>query len=304
MKLRRSSSPRRSRTLRRQALAAAGLLTAAFFLTPGTGASAAQEPTGAAAAHAAEAVLDADVPGTAWSLDPATGTLALTADSTVDAAELARLKRATAPYAQAVSLDRVDGTLRPHVSGGSSVYGAGARCTAGFNVHNGSDYYFLTAGHCTEAAQDWYADPALTVYIGSTAGSSFPGNDYGLVRYQNPAVPHPSDVRNATGVVTQITGAGQATVGQQVCTTNDRTTGVHCGTVTGLNATVNYGNGQVVSGLAQTTLCSEPGSSGSPVFSGTIALGLISGGSGNCTSGGTSFYQPVPEVLSAYGLTI
>ncbi|MEU1394674.1 hypothetical protein ABZ403_01030 [Micromonospora zamorensis] len=27
-------------------------------------------------------------------------------------------------------------------------------------------------------------------------------------------------------------------------------------------------------------------------------------GSGNCTSGGTTYYQPIAEVLAAYGLTL
>lgn len=82
------------------------------------------------------------------------------------------------------------------------------------------------------------------------------------------------------------------------------TTGVHSGTVTGLNATVNYGGGDVVSGLIQTNVCAEPGDSGGSLFAGTKALGLTSGGSGNCSSGGTTFFQPVTEALSAYGVSV
>jgi hypothetical protein len=81
------------------------------------------------------------------------------------------------------------------------------------------------------------------------------------------------------------------------------TTGVHCGTVLALNATVNYAEG-TVSGLIQTNICSEPGDSGAPLYDGTILLGLLSGGSGNCASGGISFFQPITEVLSAYGLSV
>ncbi|MEH0929165.1 hypothetical protein [Micromonospora sp. CPCC 205558] len=36
---------------------------------------------------------------------------------------------------------------------------------------------------------------------------------------------------------------------------------------------------------------------------GTI-LGILSGGTGNCTAGGTTYYQPIAEVLAAYGLTL
>ena len=31
---------------------------------------------------------------------------------------------------------------------------------------------------------------------------------------------------------------------------------------------------------------------------------MTSGGSGNCSSGGTTYFQPVNEILSAYGLTL
>ena len=71
-----------------------------------------------------------------------------------------------------------------------------------------------------------------------------------------------------------------------------------------LNATVNYGGGDVVSGLIQTNVCAEPGDSGGSLYDGTKALGLTSGGSGNCTSGGTTFFQPVTEALSAYGVSV
>jgi hypothetical protein len=40
------------------------------------------------------------------------------------------------------------------------------------------------------------------------------------------------------------------------------------------------------------------------VYSGAQAQGVTSGGSGNCQSGGTTYFQPVNEILSAYGLTL
>ena len=81
------------------------------------------------------------------------------------------------------------------------------------------------------------------------------------------------------------------------------TTGVHSGTVTALNATVNYAEG-TVTGLIRTNVCAEGGDSGGSLFAGTKALGLTSGGSGNCTTGGTTFFQPVTEALSAYGVSV
>lgn len=56
--------------------------------------------------------------------------------------------------------------------------------------------------------------------------------------------------------------------------------------------------------LIQTTVCAEGGDSGGPLYDGTTALGLTSGGSGHCTSGGKTFFQPVREAANAYGVTI
>jgi streptogrisin C len=69
------------------------------------------------------------------------------------------------------------------------------------------------------------------------------------------------------------------------------------------NSTVNYPQG-TVTGLTRTNACAEPGDSGGSWLSGAQAQGVTSGGSGNCTSGGTTYFQPVNEILSAYGLTL
>jgi streptogrisin B len=93
-------------------------------------------------------------------------------------------------------------------------------------------------------------------------------------------------------------------VGTNVIRTGS-TTGTRTGRVTALNATVNYGGGDIVYGMIQTTVCAEPGDSGGPLYgSNGVAYGLTSGGSGNCSSGGTTFFQPVTEALSAYGVSV
>ena len=104
------------------------------------------------------------------------------------------------------------------------------------------------------------------------------------------------------GTTRDISSAGNAYVGQTVGRSGS-TTGVHRGTVTGLNATVNYPQGQV-GGMIRTTVCAEGGDSGGALFANNTALGLTSGGSGNCTSGGTTYFQPVTEALSVYGVTV
>jgi streptogrisin B len=238
------------------------------------------------------------VAGTAWYTDKATNTLVVTADSTVSAAEIAEIKREAGSTAGAIRIERTPGTLSKLISGGDAIYASSWRCSAGFNVVSGSTYYMLTAGHCTDGNPPWYTNSARTTSIGPTAGSSFPTNDYGLVRYANTSVPHPGTVGSV-----DITSAANATVNMAV-TRRGSTTGTHSGRVTGLNATVNYGGGDVVYGMIRTNVCAEPGDSGGPLYSGSRAIGLTSGGSGNCSSGGTTFFQPVPEALSAYGVSI
>ncbi|MGW6689443.1 S1 family peptidase [Streptomyces sp. NPDC054961] len=249
-------------------------------------------------ATAGASVLRADVAGTAWHTDPATGTLVVTADSTVSAAGLARIRREAGADAAALRIERVSGKLTKLLSGGDAIYASGWRCSLGFNVRSGSTYYVLTAGHCTDGAGTWWANSSHTTTVGSTVGSSFPTNDYGLIKYASNSPVPPGTVGGQ-----DITSAVNATTGMSV-TRRGSTTGIHSGTVTGLNATVNYGGGDVVYGMIKTNVCAEPGDSGGPLYSGSRAVGLTSGGSGNCSSGGTTFFQPVVEALNAYGVSV
>ncbi|SBT40442.1 S1 family peptidase [Micromonospora auratinigra] len=239
-------------------------------------------------------------PGTAWGYDPAAGRHTLTVDDSVTGADLAAL-RVTAARTGAL-LRREPGRLRTLIAGGQAIYGGGTRCSLGATVRSGTTWYFVTSGHCATRAGTWYADSASTTVLGTRAGSSFPGNDYGLIRYTG-TVTHPSAVYTHPGLLT-IQGAGNAVIGQYVCRSG-ATTGVRCGSVTALNATVNYAEGSV-SGLIRTNICAEAGDSGGPLYvpsTGTV-LGILSGGSGTCTSGGTSYFQPITEVLAAYGVSI
>nr|WP_251692047.1 S1 family peptidase [Streptomyces sp. CHD11] len=243
---------------------------------------------------------DATIPGTAWVTDPTTNKVVVTADRTVSAAEWAKLTEVVDSLGAKAELQRTKGEYKPFVAGGDAITGGGGRCSLGFNVTKGGEPHFLTAGHCTEGVSTW-SDSSGGV-IGESAASSFPGDDYGLVKY-TADVDHPSEVNLYDGSTQAISGAAEATVGMQV-TRSGSTTQVHSGTVTGLDATVNYGNGDIVNGLIQTDVCAEPGDSGGSLFSGGSAVGLTSGGSGDCASGGTTFFQPVTEALSATGTQI
>jgi streptogrisin B len=243
---------------------------------------------------ARQAVEQSGVRGIAWYVDRAADRVVVTADSTVSAAEVATITKSAGANAGAIRIKHVPGAFRPLLSGGDAIYGDRYRCSLGFNVVSGSTYYFLTAGHCGKLEGTWYTNSSHTTLIGPTLNFSFPGNDYALVRYDNTSLSHPGGYTIA-----------DAFVGERV-TRRGSTTGTHSGTVTALNVSVRYVGRLhgVVSGLIQTNVCAEPGDSGGPLYDGTRALGITSGGSGDCKSGGTTFFQPVREAANAYGVTI
>ncbi|MFD5753602.1 S1 family peptidase [Streptomyces sp. NPDC127033] len=295
-----SAVSRRARLL----AVASGLVTAVALAAPSAVAAPAPAPAPSAAqlAAASSAIGAADIAGTAWYTDKASGKVVVTVDSTVSDAEIAEIKNSVADTAAGVTIKHTEGKFSKLIAGGEAIYAGGGRCSLGFNVRSGSTYYALTAGHCTNIGSAWYTNSAGTASLGTRTGTSFPTNDYGIIRHSNTAAAD-GRVYLYNGSYQDITSAANPTVGQSVRRSGS-TTGVRSGTVTALNATVNYGGGDVVYGMIQTNVCAEPGDSGGALFAGTTALGLTSGGSGNCTSGGTTFFQPVVEALNAYGVSV
>ncbi|MFG3715005.1 S1 family peptidase [Micromonospora sp. NPDC047730] len=288
-------SPSRRHILRSKLLAVSvGLLATAAFAPATAAAASPQDYSASQLAAVNDAVQRSGVEGIAWHVDEASGRVVVTADSTVSRAEIAKIKQSAGDKAGAIRIERASGVFTPLLSAGDAIYGGGYRCSLGFNVVSGSTYYFLTAGHCGDVANTWYTNSSQTTLIGPTIGSSFPGNDYALVRYDNTSLTHPGGFAVA-----------DAFVGESVTRTGS-TTGTHRGTVTALNVSVRYvgKGGGTVSGMIQTTVCAEPGDSGGPLYDGSKALGITSGGSGDCRSGGTTFYQPVREAANAYGVTL
>lgn len=260
---------------------------------------------GSAALTGAMKALDksARVAGTAWAIDAKTGQVVVSLDQSVTGAKLAKVNAAVAKLGSMVRTERVAGTFSTTIQGGDAIYGGGSRCSLGFNVRNSAGtQYFLTAGHCTNLATTWYANSSNTTVLGNRTGTSFPGNDYGIVQYTNTSISKPGTVNLYNGTSQDITSAANAYVGEPVKRSGS-TTGLRSGSVTALNATVNYAQGSVY-GLIKTNVCAEGGDSGGALFHGTIALGLTSGGSGNCTYGGTTYFQPVTEALSVYGVSV
>jgi streptogrisin B len=283
--------PSLSRPTRLIAVAVGTIAVGGFALPTAAAASPGQHSLSRLTA-VSDAVQRSGVGGIAWYVDSASGRVVVTADSTVSAGGLAKIRQSAGSDAGAIQVVRTAGVFSQLLSAGDAIYGGNYRCSLGFNVVSGSTYYFLTAGHCGKVANTWYTNASHTTLIGATVGYSFPGNDYALVRYDNTSLSHPGGYT-----------AANAFVGEAVKRTGS-TSGTHSGTVTALNVKVHYVGGGTVSGMIQTNVCAEPGDSGGPLYDGTKALGITSGGSGDCRTGGTTFYQPVPEAASAYGVTV
>jgi streptogrisin B len=285
-------TPRPARRTVRVLAVASGLLVAAALLQPAAAPATPSHFNAGQLAAASHAVAQSGVRGVAWYVDAGADRVVLTVDSTVSKAEVATIKGSAGADAGALRIQHTAGAFRPLLAGGDAIYGGQYRCSLGFNAVKGSTYYFLTAGHCGKVAKTWYTNASHTTLIGATIGYTFPKHDYALVRYDNTALSHPGGFT-----------AANAFVGESVKRTGS-TTGTHSGAVTALNVTVRYQGGGVVYGMIQTTVCAEPGDSGGPMYDGTKALGITSGGSGDCKTGGTTFYQPVPQAASAYGVTV
>ncbi|MFE0776712.1 carbohydrate-binding protein [Streptomyces sp. NPDC058861] len=214
----------------------------------------------------------------------------------------ARLVAATGVPRGLVKVVRTAEAPRPlyDLRGGDAYYMNGSgRCSVGFPITKGTTQGFATAGHCGRAGTS--TSGYNQVAQGSFQASVFPGNDMAWVAANSnwTATPY---VKGSGGANVQVTGSVLQPVGSSVCRSGS-TTGWHCGTVQQHNTSVTYPEG-TISGVTRTTVCAEPGDSGGSYISGSQAQGVTSGGSGNCSSGGTTFFQPLNPILQNYGLTL
>ena len=213
-----------------------------------------------------------------------------------------RLARTAGVSGDAVSVVTSSATPKPlfDVRGADPYFirvdGGTARCSIGFSVEGG----FVTAGHCggVGATTTGFNQQAQ----GTVRASTFPGTaDMGFVEVNGDWDPRPV-VNDFEGNELPVAGNTEAPVGAAVCRSGS-TTGTFCGTILAKNQTVVYPEGSVT-GLTRTDVCAEGGDSGGPWLSGDQAQGLTSGGSGDCTVGGETFFQPVNEILAAEDLTL
>lgn len=250
------------------------------------------EPTTDELAAVKAAVGRTGIDGIAWYTDRANGKVVVTADSTVSAAERRTIHGAARAHPDTLNLKRADGVFTLMLGPGDRIFGSDIWCSVGFNVRRSGVHFLLTAGHCGDKVSTWYTNRDRPRKVGPTVASSFPGNDYALVRYANTSLKTPGGF-----------SAAKTSKGQKV-TRDGAASGPYHGTVEAINVTVRYVGGVTMRGMIQADICVKPGDSGGPLYSRSRAHGITSGGSGSCPSNGTSFYQPIIEVLAAYNVRI
>lgn len=234
-----------------------------------------------------------------WHVDPKANTVVVNVVAAQkddeDVRAFVTRARATGPVTVEETA-RAPRTLAAGTVGGDPYYTGNVRCSIGFSVHGG----FVTAGHCGGAGQSvsgWDGS-----YIGNFQGSSFPDNDYAWVNVGSGWWTVPVVLGWGTVSDQLVRGSAEAPVGASICRSGS-TSHWHCGTVLAKNETVNYSQGAVHQ-MTKTNACAEPGDSGGSFISGDQAQGVTSGGWGNCSSGGETWYQPINEILNRYGLTL
>ncbi|MFE0252300.1 trypsin-like serine protease [Streptomyces sp. NPDC059010] len=234
-----------------------------------------------------------------WHVDPAGSTVVVNVvrDKQTDNDVRRFVSRARA--AGPVTVDTVaaaPSTFAAGTVGGDPYYTGNVRCSIGFSVHGG----FVTAGHCGQpggTVRGWDGS-----HIGTFQGSSFPDNDYAWVSVGSGWWTVPVVLGWGTVPDRLVRGSAEAPVGSSICRSGS-TTHWHCGNVLAKNETVNYSQGAVHQ-MSKTSVCAEPGDSGGSFISGEQAQGVTSGGWGNCSGGGETWFQPVNEILNRYGLTL
>lgn len=178
----------------------------------------------------------------------------------------------------------------------------GARCTTAFAAVDSASTGYLIAGPGCTGGPSTLLYSGNNVLVGPILATPVPYGGYVVVRVTNTAawelVPW---VDTGSGRLV-LTGSVETPVGGSVCLV-DRVTGLRCGTIVAKNQTVNFPWG-TISGLTRTNICVEPGSLGTAYVTRDQAQGVPLGGSGGCTIGGSSYFQPINKILSAFGLKL
>lgn len=187
------------------------------------------------------------------------------------------------------------------IGGGSILYnplgGTANQCVVSFAAAGPAHDYLIAGAGCG-------ATPSTLLYSGNVPVGPVVGglnSGYVVVAVTNTAAWDVVGWINAPGGKYPIAGSAETPVGGRVCQLS-HTAGIQCGTVIAKNVTVSYPEG-TISGLTRTDICPRPRSIA--YVTGNQLQGVpAGGGSGICTTPGTSFFFPANRILSSYGLTL
>ncbi|MEV0679146.1 S1 family peptidase [Actinosynnema sp. NPDC050436] len=227
-----------------------------------------------------------------------------------------------ARHGSAVRVERVAQTLSTQVAvyPGSkmTINGGSGYCSVGFGARTSSGaQYLVTAGHCVAGLPTLHLDGTrFAKGAGTRYALGRDSVDMGVAKVDSgSSITTQVGTWGAAGLVS-VKGGSRGAVGASICKSG-ATTGWTCGSITGYNQTVTYtdpngGPSTVVRGLGKSTVCTMGGDSGGAYISGTQAQGMTSGGptgqqctfNGGVQSGKSSYFQPLGDALSYYGLTL
>ncbi len=231
------------------------------------------------------------------------------------------LQRMTTPtfQAQPASCNQTTRACDKPLRGGVYIEGTNAKvaCSSAFRAigNTTGSRYILTAGHCNKSAPEWRSPDSSNVkhVIGVSEGTFSEAGDWAKIKvdggYWDEGSSWPSEIVSwGTNEASPISTESSSYVGESVCHSGWRT-GTTCGIVSALNVTVDYLPGGKVNGLTEitgSTLCIGGGDSGGPVWTGTTAVGLISGtrSEGECGGNRVAFYAEVTKADAAMGVTV
>ncbi|OLR92274.1 S1 family peptidase [Actinokineospora bangkokensis] len=198
-----------------------------------------------------------------------------------------------------------------------TINGGSGYCSVGFGARSSSGVqYLVSAGHCVAGLPTLHFNG--TRFAKGTNSRFAIGTtsvDMGIAKLDaGNSITTSVGTWGAAGTIA-VRGAQRAAVGTSICKSG-ATTGWTCGTIRAYNVTVTYtdpngGPDTVVRGLASSTVCTSSGDSGGAYISGNQAQGMTSGGptgqqcayNGGVQSGKSSYFQPLSDALSYYGLT-
>ncbi|MGP3979822.1 S1 family peptidase [Streptomyces sp. KR80] len=278
-------------------------------------------PHSAAELASTHAELDrlAGIPNTAWGVDPSSNQVSVKIYDGVSAADRARIDRVAAAHHDAVRIEKLSGKLEKsayEMRGGvgivSRTASGGRLCSAAFNATNSSgERFLLTAGHCMRGGYyDWYRRNG-DIYLGTKTTFDDGGRDYAIIDYRNSNVVAYGMIQYKDGTAGQIEDSRFAYDGESVKRVGAVSQDL-VGIVLQPSTTVTYDDGSVYYNMIETSLCNMSGDSGGPLFTGTFALGITSGGNyveepcGD-TDGQkdrVTYYERVDPVLSDHNLSV